>query len=577
MIKKSILYALLLCSQLLNGQSTLFTYDPNGNIIKKTAPGQGPTLQITGVETICPGDTLVWTASGGQTYAWSNGASGATLQVVPTASGQYSVTTTAANNCTAVKSRSVTVLPQPYLGFIQQTSPQGAPGPVAYSTVGIAGATYTWAATNGTILSGQGTSAVQVQWNAGSQDALTVFAISSQGCKSDTASFTPSGEDEQFIPLNQGWNLVSTYIAPFDYSTPAVFGDLMQAGILERVKTIDKLYNPSLPAGNSLLEIEDGAGYWVRVNQPATWNVSGLKLDPLTTPIQLLSGWNLIGYLPNHPLPVQEALASVMPQVSFVKNIFASFDPAAWPILNTLQEMGPGQGYWVRMNAPATLVYPADNLQGPVVEDRSGPPENDWHQLVVAYPGSMSAYGLVTLNGGPVEPGQLILATVGDEVRGAGLTVMHEGQSYVTLVMNGVEPEEASFHLVQQNEVLLSSFKLTTAPGFNMTEYLPLAFGGVNGVNTANGSELRSSLFPNPSNGTCTLRLDSPSATSVTVSLLDITGRDLKLLLQSDLTSAGTHDFKLDFSPLKLPAGMYSLKVQTGAGIHHHNLIIQQP
>lgn len=577
-MKNLIPYIVILYSSCLAGQNIILEYDANGNIIKKTAPGQGPNLQITGAETICAGDALVWTASGGQGYAWSNGASGATLQVVPTASGQYSVTTTAANGCTAVKSRSVTVLPQPVLGFIQQTSPQGVPGPVSYSTLNIPNATYYWTAFNGTVLNGQGTASVQVQWNAGGQDSLTVYAISQQGCTSETVAFSASGEDQQFVPLVAGWNLVSTYIAPFDYSSPAVFNDLKQAGILQLVKTIDKIYNPIIPAGNSLLQIEDGAGYWVKVSQPATWKITGVKLDPTAHPIQLNTGWNLIGYLPNHPLPVSEALASVMPQVDLVKNIYTSFNPAANPILNTLDEMEPGQGYWVRIFSPATLLYPADNLQAPggETEERSDP-DAYWKQMIVAYPSSTTAYGLVTLNGAPVEAGQLILATVGDEVRGAGLTVLHEGQSYVTLVMNGIEPEMASFHLVQDNGMLTSGFQLLTSPGANLTEYLPLAFGGVSSTDNVERNALHSSLYPNPTTGNCTLRLETPEPTTVQIRLSDMSGHHLKAMQHVELAGAGVYDVQLDFTSLKLPPGMYLLKVQNGQNLYHHQLIIHQP
>lgn len=576
LIYLAFLRALILTNEV-SAQSFTLHYDYSGNLLKKTIAGQGPSLQIVGPETLCPGDTLMWTALGGQDYLWSTGIGTPTLQVIPLASGQYSVTTTATNGCTAVKTKSFTLLPKPGLGYIQQTSPQGAPGPVTYTTTSIPNATYYWTATGGFFLSGQGTATVQVQWNAGGQAGLSVFAQSLQGCNSDTVTYTPGVEGEQYVPLNPGWNLASTYLAPLDYSAGTVFSELEQNGVLQKVKTIDKLYTPGIPVGNSLQSLEDGVGYWIRVNQPATWKITGAKLDPLANPILLKTGWNLIGYLPNHPLPVQDALASVIPQVKIVKNIFSSFDPSVLPILNTLKLMEPGQGYLVLMNAPATLVFPADNLTGPSDAAKSSKLGNDWRQLITAYPNSMTAYGLVTLNNLPVEAGKLILAKVGDEVRGAGTTVLHNGQSFVTLVLNGVAPEDISFQLVSDNENLTSSFRLTSAPGTNQEGFLPLAFGGISSTAEAGLMAFKSELFPNPTTGQCTMRIETSEPLNMQLRLTDIAGRTQNLLKEGRIDTAGAFLYTLDLFKLSLPLGVYFVEVRTNKGIQQHKLLVQQP
>ena len=573
----SLLLLLTFQSQSLHAQSYVMQYDPSGNLQKKSIAGQGPNLQIAGAETLCPGDTLVWTASGGQSYQWSTGAQGATLKVVPPASGQYSVTTTAANGCTAVRTRTFTVFPQPNLGFIQQTSPVGAPGPVSYAVSAIPAAAYFWSAVNGFILSGQGTPTVQVQWSGSGQEELKVYAVSQQGCSSDTISYQPAAEDEQFIPLNTGWNLVSTYLAPFDYSTPAVFSELEQSGVLVRVKTIDKIYTPGVPIGNSLQALEDGAGYWVKVTQPATWEVTGVKIDPISTPIALKQGWNLIGYLPNHPIPVQQALASILPNIQKVKTIYNSFDPAAPPIFNTLQQMEPGQGYLIRMTAPGTLVYPPDNFTGIVVASRTDNPLRAWQQQVVAYPNSVAAYGLVTLNGHPVPEGRIILAKVAGELRAVGTTVLHEGQSYVTLVINGDQSEQIQFYLLEEDEQLTSSFQLVLTPGTDAETVLPLAFGATTSISATVEGISNASVYPNPTAGLCTLRLETTQPTEVRVCVTDLLGRSRIVLPSTSIMLPGSHSFLLDLRPLSLPAGMYPLEVYTTGGVIKYKVFIQQP
>ncbi len=71
-----------------------------------------PVAQATS-DTICLGKTASLTASGGASYLWSTGASGATLNTSPTVDSTYSVTVTDAFSCSASASASVKVLPLP--------------------------------------------------------------------------------------------------------------------------------------------------------------------------------------------------------------------------------------------------------------------------------------------------------------------------------------------------------------------------------------------------------------------------------------------------------------------------------
>ena len=73
-----------------------------------------PTVSVTPTsQTVCQGETVTLTASGADTYAWSTGATGATLNV--TTSGIYSVTGTNEFGCTNVASATITVNPTPVL------------------------------------------------------------------------------------------------------------------------------------------------------------------------------------------------------------------------------------------------------------------------------------------------------------------------------------------------------------------------------------------------------------------------------------------------------------------------------
>lgn len=75
-----------------------------------------PTVQISSTTTsVCPNSSATLTASGANTYAWSNGATGATLTVLPTTSSNYTVTGTSSNGCTATSSVSITMNTSPVI------------------------------------------------------------------------------------------------------------------------------------------------------------------------------------------------------------------------------------------------------------------------------------------------------------------------------------------------------------------------------------------------------------------------------------------------------------------------------
>ena len=70
-----------------------------------------PTVSISGVNSICQGQTTMLTANGGSSYAWSNG--GSTPSVTVSQGGVYTVTATNTAGCSATEEITVTVKPLP--------------------------------------------------------------------------------------------------------------------------------------------------------------------------------------------------------------------------------------------------------------------------------------------------------------------------------------------------------------------------------------------------------------------------------------------------------------------------------
>jgi len=74
-----------------------------------------PTPTISGTQTICSGNTITLTASGGGTYSWNTGSTNAVITDSPTTLTTYTATVTNASGCSKATTASVTVnsLPNP--------------------------------------------------------------------------------------------------------------------------------------------------------------------------------------------------------------------------------------------------------------------------------------------------------------------------------------------------------------------------------------------------------------------------------------------------------------------------------
>ena len=167
------------------------------------------------------------------------------------------------------------------------------------------------------------------------------------------------------IQLHTGRNLISLPLMPDDTAINAVLAPI--SGNYNIVWAYDasdidhwKKYDPSAPFGNDLTIMEPGKGYWILMTSDVTLPISGTI--PESTSINVMTGWNLIGYNSLNSLPVADALSSITGNYNIVWTYDASdtsdhwkkYDPGA-PFGNDLTTMEPGKGYWILMNSDDTI------------------------------------------------------------------------------------------------------------------------------------------------------------------------------------------------------------------------------
>ena len=167
------------------------------------------------------------------------------------------------------------------------------------------------------------------------------------------------------ISLVAGWNLVSFNLHPTSTAVADVLASI--SGQYTLVYAWDptngwKLYDPTLGELNDLKTLDQGMGFWIKMNTARTLIVSGTAVNPSN--IALKTGWNLVGYPSSGTLTLPNALSlhGVGTDFSLVYAYHAIdtgdewklFDRSIDPLLNNLTEMAPGWGYWVNVSADHT-------------------------------------------------------------------------------------------------------------------------------------------------------------------------------------------------------------------------------
>jgi hypothetical protein len=169
------------------------------------------------------------------------------------------------------------------------------------------------------------------------------------------------------IALVEGWNLVALPLVPTDTSIEVILADILDD--INTVATYDGAsdtwtnYSPS-PAFDTLTDMVEDLGYWIKADDPCTLTVSGTSVGPAVAAVEyeisLIQGWTLMGLsLVPTDTSVEVILADIIDDI----NTVATYDGATdtWtnyspsPAFDTLTDMVDGLGYWIKADDACTL------------------------------------------------------------------------------------------------------------------------------------------------------------------------------------------------------------------------------
>jgi hypothetical protein len=180
----------------------------------------------------------------------------------------------------------------------------------------------------------------------------------------DFGFFNPNITEEtptcQLLDLPSGWSTFSTYMLTENMEINVVLAPIFDNIIIVK----DYAGNAYLPdwGFNGIGAMEIGQGYQIKTYQGSSIDLCGEYLLPEIHPIDLSTGWNIIGYLRIEPAEI----AAVLTDISDVGNLIIAKDYIGNAYLpewdfNGIGDMVPGQGYQLKVVVEDSLHFLPNN------------------------------------------------------------------------------------------------------------------------------------------------------------------------------------------------------------------------
>lgn len=384
------------------------------------------------------------------------------------------------------------------------------------------------------------------------------------------------------ILLPQGWNMISSYVAPKDSTIDTVFSKIKAPMVIAK-NGLGKVYWPSLTV-NTIGKWNPENAYQIYMQTGDTLTLVGDEINPQLMPLALTQGWSMVSYLRNSQMRADSALVSLGSSLVIAKN---GIGQVYWPALsvNSIGNMKPGQGYQVYLSSTGTLTYPANVTSAPASMLTKTPSiltatseQVPKHYNVTHVNTGSNATVLVktqeakdgdeiavlsasktVIGSGVVKSGQAVIALWGDNaqtpnviegaIEGEGLTLtlwtsadQAEKQLTVTGLTDALMNKDAGTDLkYRENQVLIAATRVAAD--------LPKEF-------------MLSQNYPNPFNPTTTLEYGVPVDAKVKVEVFNILGQLLAVPVD-EVRQAGY--YKVTFGTQNLPSGVYFYRMTAGS------------
>ena len=375
---------------------------------------------------------------------------------------------------------------------------------------------------------------------------------------------------DQLIPMDEGWNGISSYVTPDDPDIVSVMYPVEDKLII-LYEYPDKYYYPAYNV-NTINVWNPYKGYIVKVTDDCQLPMCGNEVYPKI--LSLVQGWQVIPVLTSYPVDVEALFAGVGGMV-IVKDVAGTGTYWKDYNINTIGTLDPGVSYFVLMNDEGVIEFPdqADNAS-PGTHSSMVPVISPWNEIKQMPSSHLVAFNL---NSTVFEPGDIVGGFTGNGLC-AGLTEITTAGQPFALNLNADDQYTAENDGFETGEYIrYKVYRPSTGETFELeVTYNPdmnQGFFELNGLSEVTsvkmsatgigeGTTSHISIFPNPSHGI--FNIEGINET-VNVKIYNAFGEEV-------LNNEVNLPQKLDLS--NQPNGVYFIRIYSKDGVHFEKLVI---
>ena len=474
-----------------------------------------------------------------------------------TQSGNYTFTVRVTDNGTPALSDSedITVTVNPLPGSISGTTTiyVGSTAALSSSTTG-----GTWSSSNTAVAVVNPSSGVVTGVSLG---AATIRYTLGTGCFVTATVSVQQYEYNTSFPVGWSWFSVNATSANMS------LGNILSACAANGDYIKDQVTSATYYAGfgwfGTLSAINPARLYKLRVANSCGIQFMGNPVNVTSNSINLVAGWNWIGYFPLTSISINTALSSISPaNLDYIKNQTSSatfYSGFGW--FGTLSSLRPEDGYMIRVTNPGTIIYPEVGLKsGNSVgsADYAGLDPTRFE-----FNGSVTA-GIIKDGNQIGNEDDLLFAYAGDQIRGiVGGHWFEPSNSWVYPIMihsNLEEGEVISFKYLNSsdnslkdcNETLVFRKDMVVADALKSLQLTLSESSAETDIDIENPFSL--TVYPNPFMYELNFTYLTRKQGHVRLNVYDIHGRLVKLLV-NEVQESGKKN--ITWNPEGLSEGIY--------------------
>ena len=395
------------------------------------------------------------------------------------------------------------------------------------------------------------------------------------------------------IPMEIGWNLVSTNLQPDDEENiRGLMAALVEEELLVLMKNSDgEFYRPDYDY-NNIPGWYVNEGYQMLVSGDCVLTLEGISvLRDRAIPLE--QGWQIVSYYPRSSIDAIVALSGIVDHLIIAKDGRGNFYLPAWDFSN-MGDMREGQGYYLNVDEDVELVYQtgeeANALSGGVrhssVYDAPGrlpvhvATGENMSLLVTADVPPMLLHERTSippllLQGGS-KGGSEIGVYADGQLVGSG--VLQDGICGIAVwgndpmigeINGALEGQELELRLIDENSSYDVDFDILAGKLiYETNSFCVLRLNPVVEAPTEFGIV---SVYPNPFNSKMTVTYSLPEAVRIELKLFNIAGREITTLIY-EVKQPGVHTTNL--TATDLPSGLYFVRLEASGQVFTQKVML---